>query len=196
MTNAPTTIGLRRAAALVVALNLGYFLVEAASASIAGSVSLFADSVDFLEDASINLLLLVGLAWSPAARARLGMVLAGMILLPAAATLMAAWQRVATGTPPHAAIVSLAGAGALAVNGACALVLAPYRAKGGSLVKAAFLSARNDTLANVAIIVAGAITAATGSLWPDLVTGLAIAALNAGAAWEVFAAARDERKGS
>lgn len=38
-------------------LNLGYFGVEFAVALRVDSVSLFADSVDFLEDASVNLLI-------------------------------------------------------------------------------------------------------------------------------------------
>jgi Co/Zn/Cd efflux system component len=71
-------------------------------------------------------------------------------------------------------------------------VLARYRHHSGSLTKAAFLSARNDTLANVAIIVAGLVTAFTQSAWPDLVVGLGIAAMNADAAREVFQAARQE----
>ena len=46
--------GLRRAVALVAVLNLAYFGIEFAVALSIGSVSLFADSIDFLEDASIN----------------------------------------------------------------------------------------------------------------------------------------------
>ncbi|MDB5397297.1 MAG: putative transporter, partial [Rhodospirillales bacterium] len=65
---------------------------------------------------------------------------------------------------------------------------------GGSLTKAAFLSARNDALANIAIIAAGLITAYTVSAWPDLIVGLGVAAMNADAAREVWQAARSERQ--
>jgi Co/Zn/Cd efflux system component len=47
---------LRRAVRLVVVLNLAYFGIEFAVARAIGSISLFADSIDFLEDASINFL--------------------------------------------------------------------------------------------------------------------------------------------
>src|SRR3984893_7726530 len=50
---------LRRVVRLVAVLNLAYFGIEFAAARIIGSVSLFADSIDFLEDAAINLLILV-----------------------------------------------------------------------------------------------------------------------------------------
>jgi Co/Zn/Cd efflux system component len=43
---------LRRAVILVAALNFAYFGVEFAVALAIGSVSLFADSLDFLEDGS------------------------------------------------------------------------------------------------------------------------------------------------
>jgi Co/Zn/Cd efflux system component len=68
-----------------------------------------------------------------------------------------------------------------------------YRHHGGSLSLAAFLSARNDVLANVAIILAGLITAYTLSIWPDMVVGLGIAAINADAALKVYKAAQKER---
>ncbi len=90
--------------------------------------------------------------------------------------------------------MSLAGEGALAVNLACAFLLARYRHHSGSLTKAAFLSARNDAVANVAIVAAGLITAATLSAWPDLIVGLGIAAINADAAREVWEEAREEHR--
>ncbi len=188
----PDDRALARVARWVASLNLGYFAVEVAVALAIGSVSLFADSVDFLEDASIGILLIVGLAWSAPARARLGMVLAAIILVPGLATLVMAWLRWSSGTPPAPLALGFTGLGALAVNATCAWLLAAQRSRGGSLVKAAFLSARNDVLANLAIIAVAPVTAATRSPWPDLVVGLAIAALNAGAAWEVFEAAREE----
>jgi Co/Zn/Cd efflux system component len=177
----------------VALLNLAYFGVEFAVAIAIGSVSLFADSVDFLEDASINLLIAAALSWSAVNRSRLGMALAGILLVPALATLWTAWQKFALPVPPAPIPLSLTGAGALAVNLICALMLARFRSHAGSLTRAAFLSARNDAYANVAIVLAGFLTLVTLSAWPDLVVGLGIAVLNADAARDVLAAARKER---
>jgi hypothetical protein len=63
---------LRRTVLVVALLNLAYFGVEFIVALSIGSVSLFADSVDFLEDASVNLLIFFALAWSAKTRARVG----------------------------------------------------------------------------------------------------------------------------
>ena len=54
---------LRRIVLVVAALNLSYFFVEFTVALVAGSVSLLADSVDFLEDTAINLLIFLALGW-------------------------------------------------------------------------------------------------------------------------------------
>nr|WP_202049933.1 cation transporter [Microvirga mediterraneensis] len=185
---------MRRIVAIVAALNLGYFGIEFAVALSIGSVSLFADSVDFLEDASINLLILAALGWGARMQARAGMALAGIILVPGIATLWTAWDKFWQPVAPDPVLLSLAGTGALIVNLSCAFLLARYRHHRGSLTKAAFLSARNDAAANVAIIGAGLVTAGTLSAWPDLIVGLAIAAMNADAAREVWEAAREEHR--
>lgn len=189
------TAMLRRFVALVAVLNVAYFGVEFSVARAIGSVSLFADSVDFLEDASINILILLAISWTARNRARVGMALAGILLVPGLATLWTAWEKFNLPVAPDVALLSLTGTGALVINLSCALMLAQFRHHSGSLTKAAFLSARNDALANVAIIAAGLVTAILWtSAWPDLIVGLCIGALNADAAREVWEAAREEHR--
>jgi Co/Zn/Cd efflux system component len=191
----PNGLHLRRAVRLVAILNLAYFGVEFAVARMIGSVSLFADSIDFLEDTLVNLLIFAALGWTARKRARVGMTLAGVLLVPGFATLWTAWGKFNVPEAPDPALLSLTGFGALAINLSCALMLTRYRRHSGSLTRAAFLSARNDALANVAIIAAGLVTAFLwASAWPDLIVGLGIAALNADAAREVWNAAREEHK--
>jgi len=187
--------GLRRAIGFVAFLNLGYFGIEFAVARAIGSVSLFADSVDFLEDASVNFLILAAIGWSVRKRALVGMALAGILLVPGLATLWTAWRKFFIPIAPDAGLLSLTAVGAMLVNICAALVLARYRHHRGSLTLAAFLSARNDVLANIAIICAGVVTAYWWrSAWPDLLVGLGIAVMNADAAREVWAAAREDHR--
>ncbi len=186
--------GLRQVVRLVAILNLIYFGIEFAVAARIGSVSLFADSIDFLEDASVNFLILVALGWSLAQRARVGMLLAAILLVPGMATLWSVWLKFSALMPPAPVPLTLTGMGAFIINFSCAFMLVRYRHQHGSLAKAAFLSARNDVLANVAIVVAGFVTAYTRSAWPDLIVGLSIALMNAGAAKEVYQAARTEHQ--
>ncbi len=188
------TTALRRTVVAVALLNLAYFGIEFAVARAIGSVSLFADSVDFLEDASINTLIAVALGWPPRRRAALGMALALILLVPGVATVATTWQKLQLPVAPDPILLGATGLGALAVNLTCALLLARVRGHAGSLSRAAFLSARNDALANVAIVAAGALTAAVGNAWPDLVVGIGIAILNADSARDVWRTARDERR--
>jgi Co/Zn/Cd efflux system component len=100
---------LRRVVARVALLNKGYFAVEFGVALAIGSVSLFADSIDFLEDTSINFLILIALGWSARRHAHMGMVLAGILLIPGLATLWMAWQKFLLLVPPAPLSLSLTG---------------------------------------------------------------------------------------
>ncbi|HBO55223.1 MAG TPA: cobalt transporter, partial [Janibacter terrae] len=72
-------------------------------------------------------------------------------------------------------------------------LLAGVRHAGGSLSRAAFLSARNDVLVNIAVIGMAVITLWTSSGWPDLVLGCGIIAIALHAAWEVWEVSEQER---
>lgn len=196
MASTHTDEGLRRVVLIMALLNLAYFGVEFTVAIGIRSVSLLADSIDFLEDASVNFLIVVALGWTLARRALVGKMLAGILLVPGLATLWMAWEKFLLPLPPESIPLSVTGAGALAVNFSCALMLTRYRHHAGSLTRAAFLSARNDVLANVAIMMAGLVTAYTLTAWPDLIVGIGIAMMNADAAREVYATAREEQGAS
>jgi Co/Zn/Cd efflux system component len=184
---------LRRVVLVVAGLNFAYFFVELTVALAAGSVSLLADSVDFLEDTSVNLLIFVALGWPLARRALLGKVMTLIMVVPASLAGWQAIQRFADPIAPDVVPLVLASLGAIAVNGTSAWLLTGVRHHGGSLSRAAFLSARNDVLVNVAIIAMGVVTLWTESGWPDLVLGCFIIVLAAHAAHEVWEVSEEER---
>lgn len=65
---------------------------------------------------------------------------------------------------------------ALAGNVSCLLLLVRHR-HGGAHMKASWIFSTNDVLANLGVMTAGALVAATGSRLPDLVIGTLVAAL-------------------
>jgi Co/Zn/Cd efflux system component len=168
--------------------NLTYFFVEFIAANTIHSSSLFADSIDFLEDASINILIFLALGWSIKNKARLGKCLAMILVIPALAFLYTIWQKFNMPSVPDPSILSLTGFGALLVNLTCTFILMRFRNYQGSLTRAAFLSARNDALANIGIIIAGLIGYIWVSMWPDLIVGFLIMAINLDAAKEIWEA--------
>jgi len=187
-------VTLRKTVATVGFLNLCYFAVEFYFAHQFHSVALFSDSLDFLEDASVNALIFLAFAWGATSRIRLSYALAGLLLLPAGAFLWSAISKLVEPETPNGNGMSLVGAGALCVNMFCSFLLVRFKNAEGGLAKAAFYSARNDAVANVLIILAGFVTLFWISQIPDLLIGAAIFLMNADSAKDIIQAARKERR--
>ena len=185
---------IRKVVRFVAIANLSYFCVEFFFAQKIGSVSLFADSIDFLEDASVNILIFLAIGWSLAARVRLSKFLALLLLVPVISVVISTIYEINNPSAPDAVSLTVVGLGALVVNSVCALMLVKFRKAKKSLVLAAYLSARNDALANVVIIAAGVTTMFWVSTIPDLVVGIAIGSLNANAAVKVWKSTENETK--
>ena len=133
MPSAPSAITpavLRRTVLVVAALNLAYFVVEAGVALTIGSVSLFADSVDFLEDTAVNLLIALALGWSLHARSLAGRAMAAIICVPALAAAWQAFTKVSDPQAPDVRALLVTAGGAILVNTLCTWVLARIRAVG------------------------------------------------------------------
>jgi Co/Zn/Cd efflux system component len=182
----------RNTVLVVCLLNLLYFGTEFYFAQVAGSVSLVADSIDFLEDALLNGLIFTASFLALKHQSRLGLILAALLLVPVAATLWALIDSLTTQDVPVPSLMTNVALGALAVNVCCAVLLARHRKESGSLSAAAYLSSRNDAAANIAIICAGLITQFVPSAWPDILVGIAIAMMNMDAAHTVYKKAQAE----
>lgn len=183
---------LRRAIRWVAVLNGAYFIIEFLVGITIRSVGLIADSIDFLEDASINLIVLIGLGLAATARARLGSLLAIIIGVPGVVAFVAAVDKILNPVVPSVSGMTVTAFGALAVNLTAAIILSRVKNDSRSLVAAAWLSARNDVVANIAIIGAALATAVIPSAYWDVAVGLGIAVLNADAAVKVWRRSRAE----
>ena len=184
----------KKAVFFVAILNLLYFFVEFIVALNIRSVSLLADSIDFIEDASINFLIFFAVSLTTAKKARISILLSIIMLLPGITALWAIWQQIIHQEPPAPVELSTVAFGALIINCLCTLILMKFRNYSGSLTKAAFLSARNDALANIAIIFTGIITILYPSIWPDILVGLFIAYIRAESALVIYKNATKELK--
>ena len=113
--------GYRRALAIVVALNLGYGVVETIGGFLSGSQAVKADALDFLGDGLISLLGLLAIGWSLVWRARAaflqGLFLGALGLGVLGTTL----YRVIAQETPEAELMGALGLAGLVVNVAAAL---------------------------------------------------------------------------
>ena len=160
----------------VLAVNLAMFVVEFAAGMISGSTALLADSLDMLGDSFVyGFSLFVihrGAAWRARAALSKGLIMAAF----GVGVLVEAALRLRVGLPPRVPAMAAVGALALLANAYCFALL--WRHRGDDInLRSTWLCSRNDLVANGAVLVAAALVAWSGSLWPDLLVGGAIAIL-------------------
>jgi hypothetical protein len=174
----------RRALWWVLGINAAMFLVELVAGLVAQSAGLVADSLDMLADASVYAIALLA-AGDVASQRRSARMSGWLQLALAALVLVEVVRRAASGSAPVEALMIGIGLVALVANLACVAVLSRHRG-GGAHMRASWIFTTNDALANIGVIVAGALVAVTGSALPDLVIGAAIAGLVASGAWRIL----------
>lgn len=160
----------------VLVVSLVMFVFEFAAGLWAHSTSLLSDSLDMLGDASVYGFSLYVLHRSVTWRAGAALVKGLLMAAFGVGVLVEAVLRARAGEIPVAPVMALFGALALVANGFCFAMLYRHRSDDVNL-RSTWLCTRNDLAANIAVIVAAGLVAQTGSLWPDLVVGVAIAAL-------------------
>ncbi|MFL5269809.1 MAG: cation diffusion facilitator family transporter [Stellaceae bacterium] len=184
----------RRVLWLALAVNMVMFIVEIVASILAGSVSLRADALDFLADTAnyAVALLVVGLAlrW----RARAALLKGGVMGLFGLWVAVSTIHHAITATVPHAEMMGAVGLLALAANLGVAGLLYRYRLA-DSQALSVWLCTRNDCVANLAVIVAGAGVWASGTPWPDIAVAAVIASLGMSSAVRVIRQARGELRG-
>ena len=68
-----------------------------------------------------------------------------------------------------------------------------YRHRADDLnMRSTWMCSRNDLFANSSVIIAAGLVALTNTLWPDIIVGLAIAALFLHSAWQVIREGMEE----
>ena len=185
------TVAYRRVLWIVLAINGAMFAGETVAGWWGRSVALQADALDFLGDAATYALTLavlgLGLRWRAMAAAIKG---ASMAVFGLWVLAMTVYHGLA-GSLPNAPLMGSVGSLALVANVVSAALLYRHRS-GDANRRSVWLCSRNDVIANLAVIIAGAGVWASASGWPDLMVGAAIAALALSSSVQVLRQARAE----
>lgn len=181
----------RRVLWIALVLNASMFVVELLAAWRADSLSLLADSIDFIGDAGNYALSLAVLGLAASARSRAALFKAacmGAFGLFVLARLLGALVGDST---PHAATMGLVGFAAFTVNLGVAWMLYRHR-HGDANRRSVWLCSRNDALGNLAVMLAAFGVFSSGSAWPDWLVAAIIATLALTSAWTVAKQAKGE----
>lgn len=169
----------------LLAIHAAMFVFELASGLWAQSTGLIADALDMLADASVCGPSPYAVGRSAAGKLRVAHLTGWLQLLLAGGALAEVVRRAVSGSEPEPLWMSGVALLALAANVACLLLMARHR-DGGAHMKASWIFSTNDVLANAGVIIAGGRLAATGTRWPDLFIGTAIALLVASGALRIL----------
>lgn len=173
---APTSRDEASTLRLLLGVNAALFVVEIVAGWLAQSTGLIADSLDMLADAFVYGLGLWAVGRSSARKLRAAHASGVLQALLAASVFADVARRWVVGSAPEPPAMIGISALALAGNVTCLLLLARHR-HGGAHMRASWIFSTNDVLANLGVIAAGVLVAATGSRLPDLVIGTILAAL-------------------
>lgn len=175
----------RRVLVAVLAINATMFVLELVAGLWAQSTGLIADSLDMLADAGVYAVALLAVGGAHAAQRRSARLSGWLQLGLAGLVMLEVLRRALDGSEPRSDVMITVAVLALLANVTCVALLARHR-RGGVHLRASWIFSTNDTLANVGVIVAGQLVAITGSAWPDLVIGAAIALLVASGAVRIL----------
>ncbi|MDB5749553.1 MAG: cation transporter [Massilia sp.] len=174
-------------------VNFAMFGVELVSSFAAGSVSLLADSVDFLGDAGnyAVTLFVLGMAavWRSRAAYAKGVVMGAFGVLVLA---RAMWIGLSSHVP-EAQTMGVVSLLAFAANASVAWLLYAFR-NGDANMRSVWLCTRNDMIGNLAVMLAALGVFGTNSGWPDIAVASVMAVLGLSAARDVIGRARSEMR--
>ena len=161
---------------LLLGINSLMFVVEAIAGWWTRSAGLMSDAADMFADAAVYGAALY--AVGKGARLQLTAArFAGLLqMLLAIAALAETGRRALAGSFPEELGMIGISLLALAANVWCLMLIARHRNQGVHM-RASYIFSANDVLANLGVIVAGALVAWTGSALPDWIVGFAIGAL-------------------
>jgi Co/Zn/Cd efflux system component len=161
---------------IALAINFLMFAVEVSTGLRGRSVSLLADSLDFLGDAANYGISLFVLSLGLVARARASWLKATtMLAFGIWVGVLAVWH-ILKGGVPSVPVMGLVGTCALLANGTVAALLFKFK-DGDSNMRSVWLCTRNDVIGNIAVLLAALGVFGTGSAWPDWVVAVTMSAL-------------------
>lgn len=163
----------RQTLRILLAINALMFVAELSLGIIAQSTALIADSLDMFADAMVYALSLYAVGKGVALQVRSARLSGVLQILLALLVLVEVLRRFIYGSEPLSSLMMAVGLVALVANLFCLWLIAKHR-DGGVHMRASLIFSANDVIANLGVIIAGALVWWLGSPYPDLIIGFII----------------------
>lgn len=166
----------RKTLLIVLGINAFMFVFELVLGLLAESTGLIADSLDMLADAFVYSISLYAVGKSANLKTNAARVSGVAQIILALLVLADVLRRFIYGSEPVSTLMMGVGFTALIANSICLSLIAKHQ-NDGVHMRASLIFSKNDVIANIGVILSGALVWALGSRYPDLVIGLVIAAI-------------------
>ena len=173
-------------------LNAAMAVVGGVAGWIAQSTGLLADALDMLSDATAYAVGLIAIGRTVRFKANAAMLSGSVLLLLGLGVLVEVGRRVLYGAEPASGWMIGTALLSLVVNVTALRLLSPLKS-GEVHLRATWLFTRADVVANVGVILAGALVLWSGSPYPDFVIGTLIGLYVIKEAMEILGDARRAR---
>lgn len=163
----------RQVLSIALGLNATMFVVGLVAGLIGQSSGLIADSLDMFADAVAYGIALSAFNRGTAFRAKAAMVSGGVLLILGIGVLLDSIRRGVFGSAPASHVMIAVASISFLVNATVLYLLGRYRDQGVHL-RATWIFTKVDVIANLAVILSGAIIWVTGFRFVDLIVGAGI----------------------
>lgn len=158
---------------LLLLINAAMFVIEIVVGMYAQSMGVISDSLDMLADSAVYFLSLIAVGKSIQQKHRAAKVSGYFQFGLASFVIIETIRRFYTGSEPEGQLMMVISVIALIANLSCLMLLSKHR--GGEVhMKASWIFSSNDAIANVGVILAGALVTTLDSNIPDLIIGIIV----------------------
>ena len=178
---------------ILLLINACMFFIEIIFGIMSESSGLIADSLDMLADAAVY-----GIGWHAVGGSRLLKIKAAHLsgalqIILGVLVLLDAARRLVMGSEPESLLIISVGILAFVANFICFALISKHK-EGEVHMRASWIFSKNDLIANVGIIVSGALVYLLDSRFPDLIIGMIISIIVVRGGLHIIKDANNEKK--
>lgn len=163
----------RKTLILLLSINAVMFVVELMLGIIAESTGLIADSLDMFADAFVYGVSLYAVGKGMQKQISAARISGYLQIILGIGVLFEVLRRLLMGSEPQSDLMMAVGALALVANVICMLLIYKHK-DAGVHMRASWIFSANDVIANLGVIISGALVWLSGYRFPDIVVGLII----------------------